>query len=216
MWLWPIEYCSKQTAQRQAVSCAGQYEDESSTWMLLAMRYTLSAITLGVSLLSAQFTSADDGTIHFSGLVQDQSCDLSINGSGSGDGTVTLPNVLLSELDSPGVEAGKTPFTIALQDCTPGLMVRPFFESNNVYVATGALGNSTLPSAGGAENINVAITNDQGTRLDLNTNLVADNPFKEIDNNGEVSFVYKASYLAIGNVGVGKVTSALVYNMIYQ
>ena len=180
------------------------------------MKYALSAITLGVSLLSTQVANAEDGTIHFSGLVQDQSCDLSVNGSNSGDGTVTLPSVLLSELNTPGIEAGSTPFTIALKDCTPGLMVRPFFEANNVYAPTGSLGNTTLPSDGGAQNVNIAITNNQGTRLDLNTNLVADNPFQEIDNAGEVGFTYAASYLAAGNVSVGKVTSALVYNILYQ
>ena len=184
--------------------------------MLLAMRYTFSAITLGVSLLAAQHAIADNGTIHFTGLVQDQSCDLSVNGSGSAEATVSLPNVLLSELDSPGAEAGKTPFTIALKDFTPGLMLRPFFESNNVYAPTGTLSNSTLASDGGAENINIAISNNQGTKLDLNTNLVADNPFREIDTAGEVDFEYKASYMAIGKAGVGKVTSALVYTIVYQ
>lgn len=184
--------------------------------MWLDMKRTISAIVIGVSALSAQLTSADEGTIHFTGLVQDQSCNLSVDGSGSGEGTIVLPSVPLSELAVTGIETGETSFVIILTECMPGLKVRPFFEANNVYPPSGALGNTTTPSDGGAKNVNIAIINSQGTRLDLNSNLITDNPFETIDSAGEAEFEYKASYLAIGTATAGIITTALVYNLTYQ
>lgn len=180
------------------------------------MKNTTSSMMLGLGLLSASLANAADGTIQFNGLIQDQSCNISVNGSGNGNGTVKLPSVTLDELADIGTEAGKTSIVIHLKSCTPGVMVRPFFLSNNVYAPTGALSNTTLPSSGGASNINLTISNVEGTRLDLNTNLVADNPFREINSNGSAVFVFFAKYLSIGVVGAGKVTSALVYNIVYQ
>lgn len=180
------------------------------------MKRNISGFIIGISLFATQAISADEGTIHFSGRVQDQSCDLSVNGSANGDATIVLPSVPLSVFSAPGTQTGTTPFVISLKDCTPGLMVRPFFEANNVYASTGALGNTTMPSDGGARNINIAIMNDQGTQLDLNTNLIVNNPFQEIDSSGEVGFEYAAGYLAVGEVSTGKVTTALVYTIAYQ
>lgn len=173
-------------------------------------------MAFSLALFTSSFTVAEEGIIHFEGTVQGESCDLSLNGSGTGTATVKLPDISKNSLAAPGDTAGATALSISLKHCSVGIFVRPFFESANVNSIRGTLVNTTTAADGGARNVEIVVFNDQGTHINLNTNLETDNPFRETDSQGNATFSYSVEYLATGHASSGKITTALLYNIIYK
>ena len=80
---------------------------------LLLVPVVITAISL-VNTANA----ATNGTVNFSGKLNDQTCQVVLNNGSSASGTVQLPTVSKELLTSGGGRtAGKTPFTLTLTGC---------------------------------------------------------------------------------------------------
>lgn len=172
-----------------------------------------SLVWLGCVISNYAYSS--DGVVQFTGSLTEESCDLSVNGNGTSEGTVIIPAVKLTELTGPG-NAEKTAFSIGMRNCAAGNYIRPHFESDNSM--KGYLENTTSPENGGADNILLAIYNEEGTRLEIGSYISDDKiPFKPVAGNEEVVFNYSVALTGSdASATTGRVTSALVYSIEYQ
>jgi len=168
----------------------------------------------GAGLLLSGGVMAASGTITISGKVIANTCTTQINGTGTGDGTVTLPDVATDLLDS-GESAGMTGFTIDVTDCTNAIdSVKAAFEPTNVDLATGNLKNiaATTP----ATNVEVQILDQTGTVIDLvaNDSTALDLP----DATKEAHLHYAAQYVNDSGAAAaaGNVESQAVYSISYE
>lgn len=183
------------------------------------MKKFLAYTLLGFGCIGSGFAYSADGIVQFNGMLTEESCDLSVDGNGSSEGTVILPPVPLSELTTHD-NADQTEFTIALRNCNTALTVRPRFEADNTV--DGFLVNTTPPENGGAKNVNIAIYNEDGESLNTGGYNPDDkNPYKPVSVDGETVFTYNAAVAGAVNDGpnsatVGLVTSSLVYSIEYK
>ncbi|WP_226118695.1 fimbrial protein [Burkholderia sp. AU33545] len=179
----------------------------------------LSMMLASIGIAAASAAYASDGTITINGSVVASTC--TING-GQGDVTVNLPTVATTALASPGTVAGRTPFTLALTNCTTGngspTKVGVAFEAGaNVDLTTGRLKlNAGSEAAPAASNVQINVLNDQqqpikvGFQGDQGSQMVA------IGNDGSATLNYFAEYYATGAVTAGAANSKVQYSLTYQ
>lgn len=180
------------------------------------MKNIMTCTLFSVSCAIANYSFASDGIVQFVGHATEESCDLSINGNGSSDGTVVIPSVNLSDLTvASGAE--RTSFTIAMRNCNTNNQIRPYFESNNAG-PNGYLANTTSSEDGGARLINLAIYNEDGDVLNIGgANSDSLVPFKPVSGTEEVMFKYAVAVTGNSNSAtIGRVNSSLVYSIEYQ
>lgn len=179
------------------------------------MKKIIATAVIGMGILSSGMAVASDGTITINGLVTTTSCDVSVDG-GTGDATVTLPDVSSVQLAETGDVAGAKDFSFALTGCSTGGKVRAYFENDNVNLATGNLENEVVSNEGGATNVQVQITDGEGTRIDLASTTQTNNPYIDIADDA-ATLPYKAQYVSSnGQVIAGLVNTNLVYTLEYQ
>lgn len=168
----------------------------------------LAASALALGSVAAHAT---DGTVTINGKVTDQTCKVSAN---SKDITVTLPTVGVGSLATAGTTAGRTPFTINLENCKAG-QVSAFFETGgNVDAASGRLNNT-----GNASNVQVQLLSDSSVVIPVLAN-AAQAPVttkatvaKDADS---AALNYYAEYYATGKAGAGDVATSVKYTINYQ
>lgn len=168
----------------------------------------LAASALALGSVAAH---AADGTVTINGKVTDQTCKVSAN---SKDITVTLPTVGVGSLATAGTTAGRTPFTINLENCKAG-QVSAFFETGgNVDAASGRLNNT-----GGASNVQVQLLSDSSVVIPVLAN-AAQAPVttkatvaKDADS---AALNYYAEYYATGAATAGNVATSVKYTINYQ
>ena len=168
----------------------------------------LAASALALGSVAAH---AADGTVTINGKVTDQTCKVSAN---SKDITVTLPTVGIGSLATATTTAGRTPFTINLENCKVG-QVSAFFETGgNVDAASGRLNNT-----GGASNVQVQLLSDSIVVIPVLAN-AAQAPVttkatvaKDADS---AALNYYAEYYATGKAGAGDVATSVKYTINYQ
>lgn len=168
----------------------------------------LAASALALGSVAAH---AADGTVTINGKVTDQTCKVSAN---SKDITVTLPTVGVGSLATAGTTAGRTPFTINLENCKAG-DVSAFFETGgNVDAASGRLNNT-----GGASNVQVQLLSDSSVVIPVLAN-AAQAPVttkatvaKDADS---AALNYYAEYYATGAATAGNVATSVKYTINYQ
>lgn len=168
----------------------------------------LAASALALGSVAAH---AADGTVTINGKVTDQTCKVSAN---SKDITVTLPTVGVGSLASAGTTAGRTPFTINLENCKAG-QVSAFFETGgNVDAASGRLNNT-----GNASNVQVQLLSDSSVVIPVLAN-AAQAPVttkatvaKDADS---AALNYYAEYYATGAAKAGDVATSVKYTINYQ
>ena len=168
----------------------------------------LAASALALGSVAAH---AADGTVTINGMVTDQTCEVNAN---SKDITVTLPTVGVGSLAEAGVTAGRTPFTINLENCKAG-EVSAFFETGgNVDAASGRLNNT-----GEAENVQVQLLSDSSavipvlanaTQADVTTTATV------AQDGGSAALNYYAEYYATGAAEAGSVATSVQYTINYQ
>lgn len=175
---------------------------------------TLAATTLGLAALLSGTAQAADGTITINGEITAQTCQISGNGGGV-DFIVTLPTVSTSALPTAGATAGRTPFNVALTNCSPNSgNVAVYFEpSATVDGTTGHLQNT---ASGGAENVQVGLLNSDHSDINLGSGEAAQNmQFVALDN-GAATLSYFAQYVATNAATAGSVTTRSMYSIVYQ
>lgn len=168
----------------------------------------LAASALALGSVAAHAT---DGTVTINGKVTDQTCKVSAN---SKDITVTLPTVGVGSLATAGTTAGRTPFTINLENCKAG-QVSAFFETGgNVDAASGRLNNT-----GNASNVQVQLLSDSSVVIPVLAN-AAQAPVttkatvaKDADS---AALNYYAEYYATGAAKAGDVATSVKYTINYQ
>lgn len=168
----------------------------------------LAASALALGSVAAH---AADGTVTINGKVTDQTCKVSAN---SKDITVTLPTVGVGSLATAGTTAGRTPFTINLENCKAG-QVSAFFETGgNVDAASGRLNNT-----GNASNVQVQLLSDSSVVIPVLAN-AAQAPVttkatvaKDADS---AALNYYAEYYATGAAKAGDVATSVQYTINYQ
>lgn len=168
----------------------------------------LAASALALGSVAAH---AADGTVTINGKVTDQTCKVSAN---SKDITVTLPTVGVGSLATAGTTAGRTPFTINLENCKAG-DVSAFFETGgNVDAASGRLNNT-----GDASNVQVQLLSDSSVVIPVLAN-AAQAPVttkatvaKDADS---AALNYYAEYYATGAATAGDVATSVKYTINYQ
>jgi major type 1 subunit fimbrin (pilin) len=157
---------------------------------------------------------AADGQITFNGQITAQTCSISGNGQGP-NFTVTLPTVSTSALTSPGVSAGRTPFNIALTNCSPtsGNVATYFEPGVTVDSTTGQLLNAT----GTATNVEVALLNNDTSQIMLGQAQASQNSETVAIASGAAELKYFAQYVAVGgSATAGSVDTTVLYSMSYQ
>lgn len=168
----------------------------------------LAASALALGSVAAH---AADGTVTINGKVTDQTCKVSAN---SKDITVTLPTVGIGSLATATTTAGRTPFTINLENCKAG-QVSAFFETGgNVDAASGRLNNT-----GAAKNVQVQLLSDSSVVIPVLAN-AAQAPVttkatvaKDADS---AALNYYAEYYATGAATAGNVATSVKYTINYQ
>ena len=93
----------------------------------------VASVTEAISLLNTA-SAATNGTVNFSGKLNDQTCAVTLNDGSSASGTVTLPTIPKEKLAATLSTAGKTPFTLKLTGCkasTTAFGVTAYFPSNS-------------------------------------------------------------------------------------
>ncbi|WP_343550496.1 fimbrial protein [Pantoea sp.] len=166
-------------------------------------------------LLGATIQAAAAGTITFNGELAQNTCDVSIGGQGA-SGTVVLPTVQTSLLQSPGQTAGKQRFSIYFSGCSSLQgQVAAFFEAGpTVDPITGRLKNT---DSTGATNVSLQLLNTMQNNNPIqagNQNQIANNDYVIIYNT--VTLAYDVQYYAEGNTTPGLVNSSVVYSLMYK
>ncbi|KRE99480.1 fimbrial protein [Frateuria sp. Soil773] len=178
------------------------------------------AVSLGVFALSPSSAKAADGTITFNGKITGQTCDINGNGTGGKDFTVTLPTVSKSTLTNAGDWAGRTPFSIALSNCSPATgNVATYFEPGaSVDLATGQL--IVDSGANAATNVELGLLNGDTTAISVGaTTSGADssNSKPVALSNGAATLNYYVQYVAHqGSATEGDVASRVQYTIVYN
>ncbi|WP_058910084.1 fimbrial protein [Entomohabitans teleogrylli] len=189
----------------------------------MKMKHFFLSALMSSSLLSVSAIAADTGTITFNGSVTDTTCKVDIGGSGA-DGTVNLPPVSTTALNTPGNTVGKTRFTLQLSDCSGAALstatAKAFFQpGNSVDSATGRLLNQA--GGGAATNVSLQLRDGQDDTV-INAGAASQTThtagFVDISGAdiGTASLPYFVEYYAEGSASAGAVTSQVTYNIIYQ
>ncbi|HHM5929719.1 TPA: fimbrial protein [Pseudomonas aeruginosa] len=173
---------------------------------------TTLALLLGVTAISAH---AADGMVKISGSVIGTTCK--VGGTKTDDGgpgvlssiNVELDPVSVSALDSVGKKAGGKSFRIGLSDCTAKTAQVMFDTMGTVDTTTGYLKN-----AGSAQNVQVALANDNDERILLNNN-EGSRSVTLVDGKADINF--RAYYIAVGGAAEpGSVDSTAMFSMKYE
>jgi len=117
----------------------------------MGLRY-LTRCLLAAGLVWAGAANAQEQVATFTGKVTADACTVSVNGSGSKDGTVTFEPVLSNnQLLWDSSYAAETSFTLDLSDCglSSGTMRAHFYNAEAGAVSNGRL-NKTDPTGTGS------------------------------------------------------------------
>jgi major type 1 subunit fimbrin (pilin) len=153
---------------------------------------SIAAALVLAAAVSQPAQAANDGTINFSGLVNDTTC--TIEGAAPGTGAVVkdvnLGGVSAARLAKPGDRANLTGFTIRIGaagegSCTNGRTAMVAFDPTSpaIDVATGRLnidGYDDPSDTSNAKNVQVEVTNRDGSPINVYTEksegvVIADN-----------------------------------------
>lgn len=173
-----------------------------------------SLVVMGMGLSASAVSAAPVGTITINGELTAATCKVKVNDSATGDSTVNLPKLPVTQLAEQGQFAGATNFVMHLTGCTPtDSNVRAYFESGaTVDSATGRL-NNTLTD--GAKNVQIQLLNDSDVVLAAGNDSQRANAATPL-NSGAAELVYQARYYATGASTAGKVASSVTYSIDYE
>ncbi|APZ68595.1 hypothetical protein LFZ43_22895 [Salmonella enterica subsp. enterica serovar Wandsworth str. SA20092095] len=183
------------------------------------MKKIISIAALGSVFAVSAVQAAGNGTINFTGQVNSQTCNATVNGATGGTAAaVTLPAVQADLLAAAGNTAGRTPFNVMVTGCITtnpngASNVKAYFESGSNVDANGRLINT---ASGGASNILLELVD--GTS---NTVLKAGDISQNTGNfvaisGGNATLPYAVRYYATGTATAGAVTSSVTYSLIYN
>lgn len=164
-----------------------------------------SGMLLMVIVISSQnIVSAEDCkncviNVSFTGIYNDETCEVVINGKENTD-TVELPVISTQSLRVPGSEAGSGSFDIGLKNCPTNRNITLKFVSNTSQAdpLTGNLLNTLGDEY--SKNTQLRLRKEDGTQISIDDLASAQNYF--ITDSGDmVTHDYIANYYASGKTG---------------
>jgi major type 1 subunit fimbrin (pilin) len=175
----------------------------------------LSAALVAVvsaTALAPRTASAVDGTITINGTINASTCK--INGANSPAAVaVTLPTVSTTSLNAAGAVAGRTPFTLALTNCTGLTKATTFFEPGPTINTDGNLKNAT----GTATGVEVQLLNGADfSAINLSAASGSQNSTQATLTGGAANLTYYAQYYATAAAAAGTVATSVQFTMLYQ
>ncbi|MBO1014694.1 type 1 fimbrial protein [Achromobacter sp. SD115] len=177
------------------------------------MKKNLLTAALAIAGL-ATFASAHaaDGTIEFTGNITANTC--AINGGNGGENfTVALPTVSAKTLETAGATAGRTPFKIALTNCTDDQPVSVHFEGGpTVSQETGRL----TVDAGGANKVELGLLNNSFGEIKAGAAIGQQNSQTVTLAGGKADLDYFVEYHSLGGATAGAANSRVQYSISYQ
>jgi major type 1 subunit fimbrin (pilin) len=168
-----------------------------------------------VTALAPLAASASDGTITFGGNLQTETCTI----TAPANFTVTLPTVPVYSLATLYDQAGETPFSIAISNCTAGVTgANVYFEDGPNVLSF----DDTLKNNGSATNVELVLKTRDGNAIDLVS--LGGIQYTRFSNNvtgspsspGAGRLDFSVAYMATGVVTPGTVQSSITYSMFYN
>ena len=189
-----------------------------------------ASVAAAVSLVNT-VSAATNGTVTFSGKLNDQTCQVVLN-NGSASGTVTLPTVPKEKLSSKYNMAGKTAFTLKLTGCkasTTSFGVLAYFPATayieNISTSLGFLKNIETGTTA-ADGVMLTIYKKNGTsekQINLGKAITdASYQYTTVAANAtSATLEYNVRYVnyrpgSSSPVTAGKVRGIAVYELAYQ
>ena len=200
--------------------------------MNIWVKRTMVAAGITAALATPLSGLASDGTITFTGAVTASTCDIQIDGAGTGDGTVSLPTVDTASLSNGAARttAAGTFFSVGLSDCAAvadigsGPAVAPttvqiYFEAGpNVDQVTGGLINTVAGSNVEVNLYNASAATIVGTQIKPGTN--TNQPVAQTIGALIGTQWFYAGYSTAANGGqaatAGAVSTSITYSLIYN
>ncbi|KVV39392.1 hypothetical protein WT27_14465 [Burkholderia territorii] len=180
----------------------------------------LSASAMALAIALPGISHAADGTIDFNGEVVSNTCTINGNNTGKSDFIVTLKSVPTSALKKDGDIAERTPWTIALTNCTPASgNVTVYFEPGpQVDFNTGRLKNDTGTATNGktyASNVEVGLLNSGFQPIHLGNDPSTQGvDVVPIGADGTATLKFYAQYVATGGAATpGPVHAQVMYTL---
>lgn len=163
--------------------------------------------------------AAGNGTINFTGAVNNQTCSATINGAtGSTAAAVTLPTVQANILGTAGNVAGQTSFKMDVTGCAStnpagAGTVKAFFERGANVDSNGRLVNTNTT---GASNVVLELVDASGN-TPIKAGDIAQNTGNYVPiSGGNATLPYAVRYYATGAATAGAVASSVTYSLIYN
>lgn len=157
-------------------------------------------LTTNKNVVYAQDCKNCTVNVSFTGIYNDETCEIVINGKENTD-TVELPTMSTQSLRMPGSESGSGSFVIGLKNCPTNRNIMLKFVSNT-SLSDPLTGN--LLNASGDEyskNTQIRLRKEDGTQISIDDLASAQNYF--ISESGEVvTHNYIANYYSGGRTGV--------------
>jgi major type 1 subunit fimbrin (pilin) len=174
----------------------------------------IRSLVLAAASLACADSHAQNAQVNFTGNLRASTCEVSVNNSGTGDGTITLPDISARVLATPGARGGRTSWRVqvgtASNPCLTPSVQLGFRNSGNVNAA------GRLRNTGAAGNVDVVLINADNNNVDINLATNANSQVRAIPPvPGYVSLNYAADYYATGQAGVGSVATSVQYDLIY-
>tara|TARA_Y100001963_G_scaffold77608_1_gene107540 strand:- start:840 stop:1385 length:546 start_codon:yes stop_codon:yes gene_type:complete len=174
---------------------------------------SLPVLFAACALLALPLASnAADGEVQITGTITANTCDIT-TGSG-GLHTVTLPTVMASTLSGAGETAGRTPFTVQLENCSPnsGNVALYFEPGTDTDMTTGRLSNNS----GTAPDVQVGLLNGSMVPIELNQSSASLQNSQTVSiASGSATLNYFAEYYATGAAGAGTVSTSTLFSIVY-
>lgn len=178
-------------------------------------KYLLPASIASAAILSSFSAAASDGTITFNGQLVSNTCAVS---AASKAMTVTLPTLAVAAFPTAGTVGGNTAFSMDVTGCPASITTATtYFETNpDVDASTGNLKPS---AAGSAAFIQLKLTNQNGTPIDLSKSKGLQGVVPAtVSALGAATARFAVEYVAVGGVptAAGTANSSITYSMEYN
>jgi len=174
-----------------------------------------SKAAFATALIAAPLTSMAAGTITFTGKVNDQTCNVAIQGETNP--TVTLPTVSVQQLITSGT-AGLTPFKVTVSGCKTGqaqLDIDTVFSGAPITVNGNLKNTAGLPAA----NVEVQLLKNPTGTADSVIALSSVTPVAGLSlapGAQEAEYEFAARYFSAGSAGAGDVQAVVNYDITYH
>ncbi|EPC0969890.1 fimbrial protein [Enterobacter hormaechei] len=183
------------------------------------MKKIIAIAAFGSVFAVSAVQAAGNGTINFTGAVNNQTCNATVNGAtGATAAVVTLPTVQANVLSAAGNTAGQTAFNVGVTGCattnpTGAGTVKAYFEKGPNVDANGRLTNT---ATGGASNVALQLMDGTGNSV-INAGDISQNTGNFVAiSGGNATLPYAVRYYATGAATAGAVTSSVTYSLIYN